>query len=460
MGRTLFSLTREECPTMRHPKAVGRAVAVLLILGPFPASAQNGDGWIGQRIFTKFGTVLKVGKAVVDDEKKEASPSGGERRDQRLYRVQKVNGPWLWLVVEGQGVSGWVKVDQVVPYDQAIDYFTNELRAHPSSDTYNTRGAIWHEKHEYDIALGDFNEAIRLDPRNESAYYNRGLVRHLKKEYEKAIADYSEAIRLDPKFASAYDARGDAWNARKEYDKAISDYNDAIRLDPKYVSAYYDRGNVWRDRKRSDRAIADYSEAIRLDPKYVSAYVARGSALRATREYDRALSDFVEAIRLDPKYAWAYINRIVTYLVASRDFAVADVRNALDSSGWRDKNSLYLVIFGHFGLRRTHHEEEARGLLDEAAGRVNREIWPYPVVRFLRKEIDRKALLASATDNDKMTEAQVYLGLDSIVSGRSEEALPRLQWVKDNGTRSFIEYDIALAELDRIEGSKAALTGP
>ena len=88
-----------------------------------------------------------------------------------------------------------------------------------------------------------------------------------QKEYDKAIADYNEAIRLDPKDASTLYSRGYAWDAKKEYDKAIADYNEAIRLDPKSVSAFYNRGHSWENKKEYDKAIADYNEAIRLDPK-------------------------------------------------------------------------------------------------------------------------------------------------------------------------------------------------
>ena len=36
------------------------------------------------------------------------------------------------------------------------------------------------------------------------AYYNRGVAYNGKGEYDRAIADLDQAIRLDPKFAIAY----------------------------------------------------------------------------------------------------------------------------------------------------------------------------------------------------------------------------------------------------------------
>src|SRR5262249_21929950 len=62
-------------------------------------------------------------------------------------------------------------------------------------------------------------------------------------DYDRAIADYSEAIRLNPQYALAFDNRGNAYWNKADYDRALSDYNEAIRLDPKYASAYYNRGN-------------------------------------------------------------------------------------------------------------------------------------------------------------------------------------------------------------------------
>src|SRR5262245_47707481 len=70
------------------------------------------------------------------------------------------------------------------------------------------------------------------------AYYNRGLAHHQKADYDRAIRDFDEAIRLDPKYAHAYYNRGLAHHQKADYDRAIRDFDEAIRLDPKYAHAH------------------------------------------------------------------------------------------------------------------------------------------------------------------------------------------------------------------------------
>ena len=62
-----------------------------------------------------------------------------------------------------------------------------------------TAATLYGDKGDYDRAIADYDEAIRLDPRYAVAYYNRGVAYCDKGDYDRAIADYNEAIRLDPK---------------------------------------------------------------------------------------------------------------------------------------------------------------------------------------------------------------------------------------------------------------------
>jgi len=144
-------------------------------------------------------------------------------------------------------------------------------------------------------------------------YGNRGFAWQDKGDWDKAISDCNQAIRLDSDFVLAYVNRGLAWNGKGEYDKAIADCNQAIRLDSNYAYAYHIRGIVHRDKGEYGKAIADFTEAIRLDPKYSRAYNERAwaratcpnaelrDAALARDDAKRAceLTDWQEAVELD-----------------------------------------------------------------------------------------------------------------------------------------------------------------
>jgi tetratricopeptide (TPR) repeat protein len=170
--------------------------------------------------------------------------------------------------------------------------------------------------------------------RPTKAYYDSGKASLGKRDYDNAISDYNESIRLDPNYAPAYNDREDAYYHLGNFDKAISDYSDAIRLNRNLASAYlahayYNRGLAYAKKGNFDNAISDYNEAIRLDNSSL-AYNNRGIAYANQRNYAKAITDFTEAIRLDPYFASAYDNRGFAYLhtgnraKAAADFATAE----------------------------------------------------------------------------------------------------------------------------------------
>lgn len=160
----------------------------------------------------------------------------------------------------------------------------------------------------------------QLAPTSESteSHLLKGNAHHGAGEFDLAIAEYTQAIKLNPDYVKAYNNRGLAFNGKEEYGQAIEDYDKAIRLIPDYAPYYTNRGVAYDRKDEYDRAIEDFDQAIRLNPDAAIAYSNRSASLIHKRQYDLAIDDCNEAIRLDPDYAHAYVNRGFAYTFLDR----------------------------------------------------------------------------------------------------------------------------------------------
>jgi hypothetical protein len=131
---------------------------------------------------------------------------------------------------------------------------------------------------------------------------------------------------------------------------------------------------------------------------------------------------------------------------------VIEAERVLDLEGWRGSSSIYAAVLGHLSARRLGQAAQAKSFLDAAAARCDTSDWSYPIVRYLRGEIDESKVLAPATDDDKKTQAHFLLGLDSLQKGRREAALAHFRWVGEHGSPLDPQDTIARTELDRLGG--------
>jgi tetratricopeptide (TPR) repeat protein len=75
----------------------------------------------------------------------------------------------------------------------------------------NNRGGAYSAKGDYDLAITDLDQSIKLDSENAGAYINRGNSYGAKKEYDRALDDYGQALRIRPQDSGAYSARGNVY---------------------------------------------------------------------------------------------------------------------------------------------------------------------------------------------------------------------------------------------------------
>jgi tetratricopeptide (TPR) repeat protein len=143
---------------------------------------------------------------------------------------------------------------------------------------YMYRGVEQGLKHDYDLALADYSEAVRIDKKYADAFYNRCVVYNLKEDYDRALADCSQAVKLGPS-PNATAATGDA---RLGNDRARSDY-------------YSERGFAYLKKNDYDRALVDLDNAVRLNSENGRAVKNRGLAYQAKGDTARADADLAAA---------------------------------------------------------------------------------------------------------------------------------------------------------------------
>ena len=216
-------------------------------------------------------------------------------------------------------------------FNGAIADYDETIRLKPdSASAWNNRGVAKGNTGNHDDAIADYDEAIRLKPDDAETWNNRGIAKSEKGDLDGATTDYDEAIRLKPDLAHAWNNRGLAKRNKGDHDGAIADFDEAIRLQPDDAKIWNSCGNAKSEKGYFDDAIADFDEAIRLQPNYAEAWNNRGIAKDNKGDHDGAIVDFDEAIRLQSKIAVVWNNRGNAKLAKDdSDGAIADYDEAI-----------------------------------------------------------------------------------------------------------------------------------
>lgn len=306
-----------------------------------------------------------------------------------------------------------------------------------------------------DLSIGACTAIIEADTETNAnlalAYGNRGAAYFKKGQYDKAIQDCSEAIRLQPNYASALGNRGSAYYNQGEYDKAIQDYGRAIHLKPDYAAAYNNRGAAYLGKGQYAQAVRDYDEAIRLRPNDASAFVNRGIAYRYQAQYDRAIQDYDEAIRLKPDYANAYNSRGITQFSQGHFPQAAD--DFRKGFGFNPSDT-YTALWLHLA-KKNARQDDAQDFEKQTA-QMNSSQWPAPLAKLLLGQLTVEKTLGAADNpdsnkaRDQHCEAEFFIGEYFLLSQEKANALAHFRSAHETCPPNFLEYAGAAVEMERL----------
>lgn len=160
---------------------------------------------------------------------------------------------------------------------------SSELRA----EIYDKRGVAFYLREQYSRAISDYNEAIRLAPKNATFWSHRGYAFQRDRQYERALSDFSENIRINPTPYNYNSRCRLRMNFGRELRQALADCNTADGLKSNDYNILFSRGEVQIKLGNYAGAIADFDAALKLDAAYKHMYLY-GRGLAKTKKGDTA----------------------------------------------------------------------------------------------------------------------------------------------------------------------------
>jgi tetratricopeptide (TPR) repeat protein len=344
-------------------------------------------------------------------------------------------------------------------YDKAIDSLKQALALNPNlAPAYLNLGSAYMQLGSYPDAAESIRRAIAINPKDAESRFELGNVYIAMRRPVEAAESFKEALRINPSFANAQMGLGNVYLNVGQMEQAVTAYLEALRLNPGLVGAHHNLGIAYMRLGRTDAALESLKTAVRLNPNDAPALAMIGEVYHRTGRYSDEIQAFEMLSRIAPLQAGTLQTRAYANLyLANPEAAASDAQAALKMKGWRDRSSAYLALIQYFGWREAKRDEDAGKILDEAMSQLDPHSWPYPVMRYLRREITAVDLLNTSMNNDEMTEIRAYLGMDLLLTGKSQEALDNFKWVKEYGNRNFVEYPLAVSEMARLQSGTEKL---
>jgi Flp pilus assembly protein TadD len=160
--------------------------------------------------------------------------------------------------------------------EKDIKFALKPLKLSPElAAQHSSQGMALYKRGDWNGAVAEFQEAIRLYPYDAMTHSNLALALQKKGDRDGAIAQYREAIRLKPpskqnllmirnNLAVALYLKGD-------WEGAANEFHEVIQLKPEDATAHRNLARALLKQGDLDSAIAHLREALQIQPTYSDA---------------------------------------------------------------------------------------------------------------------------------------------------------------------------------------------
>jgi tetratricopeptide (TPR) repeat protein len=219
--------------------------------------------------------------------------------------------------------------------------------------------------HQWENAITELKEAVRLDPYNVQYVFELGKVWYKTKRFNEARQSFETVCYLNPRSENAWYNLGGTLRALAKPEEALTAFQKAIDLNPDYAPAHREIGNVRILYGDFTGAIESYTRALQIQSADSSSLRGLGMAYCSLEQWNEAESVFNRMFYNGDQDATVFYNRAVVLLNLKENPEQA-LDYAKTAASLVPLNAMYAYTLG-LAYEATHDREGAIAAYTKAA---------------------------------------------------------------------------------------------
>ena len=288
-------------------------------------------------VMQKLGATLEQATETfaVIAESGDDSYSSHPNKERRIIAITKgYNNSLNNKFVKEEKLSDWeeyyyrgLEKNKAKDFDGAINDFSESIKLNPSAISYIERAYSKEELDDYTGAILDFQRAIEIDPENSEAYYGLGRKKYYNGDYYGSLSAFESYNKIKKFTGNYYDLFSQYFMSKSLFAKDIFDQSfdridwlikrkdlTSVIEDNNELALLYDlRGVNYIKKDSLSLALLDYGKAADLNPKMAFYQERIGDTYSKMNEYDKAIDFYNKAILLDKNSTSVYEWRAYAY---------------------------------------------------------------------------------------------------------------------------------------------------
>ena len=326
-------------------------------------------------------------------------------------------------------------------YEKAIKLFEQAIKLNPKDDDYYYSMAIACKKaNKLEKAADCYKKALNINPDNYNACYNLVVIYRDLKMYKEAIQIANKCIYLKPDTEEVYSLLSYLYECVNDLPSAIKSLEKAIQITPSQYLFVYNLAVLYSKIGDFSNSILNYKKVLLLKPDSVAALVNL-STLDRKRDPNLALSYILEARKLAPKAKNVVLNLAQIYKDLAKNKESIEVLNEFIEANPKSHDAYSVLAMNYMDIGEykvaLDNYEKAVSLSPENPSYLHGKA---VALKYLGKTNEFMKLMQYVLSKDTKTpEVSITMGMAYLAEKNFEKGMPlyRIRNIQTNFDRMF-----------------------